>query len=241
MIKFLRKLFSDTTPLAPSPETPSQISKQTVNPSEFVDSDEALLAELNLRREKMISSTENEFSAANHKQAADRKKIDRAEYLLKQSGISYGMAKFMTTVWLTKSDAQYASVEHPAPGKYGMTLTGGGDLENNGTWISFKYGKYHFKAENRPEHRSFMDQDSDYRYGAGRIFCNGDRVLEIKTYQSIYDEYFFWKYDSVQSLERGDWMLEIVDLFSRIDTDDGQLLSNFTAAAQKKRADGISD
>lgn len=210
-------------------------------PAPSTDPDEAQLASIKIYREKMFEAAEREFASNQHSAESDDKKIERAERFLEESGLGRGMAKFMTTIWSTRNQAEKASEAKPLSGEHGMQLTGGGRSESRNEWISFTYEEHHYRAENRPKDWSSFDDDSDYRYGEGILFCDGVEVLRVETQQHYNDEYFLWKYNRVLVFAKGSWIPAMVDLFTKFEIEGRQLLPKLMAEAKKQQASGISE
>jgi len=231
MFEFLKIFLVAEKPAPPVPEPK--------HPVQSVDPDEVLLDSIKNYRERMFEAAESEFYSTQPDTEKDNQRIQRAERFLEESGLGRGMAEFMTTIWLTRSQAEVASEPAPLLGKHGMRLTGGGCSEKHNEWITFFYGNHHYRAENRPGDWSVFDEDNDYRYGEGSLSCDGVEVLRIETRQHFNDEYFLWKYSRVLVFARGSWIPEIVDLFTKFEIEDRQLLPKLMAEAQSKQANGI--
>ena len=233
MFEFLKKILAADKPALPTVEPKP--------PTQSTDPDEALLASIKTYRERMFEAAEREFVSNQRNTEGDNQKIERAERFLEESGLGHGIAKFMTTVWSTRNQAEKASEANPLPGEHGMQLTGGGHSEKHNEWITFLYGKHHYRAENRPKDWSSFDEDNDYRYGEGSLFCDGVEVLRVETRQHYHDEYFLWKYDRVLVFAKGNWIPEIVELLTKFEIEDHQLLPILMAEAKKRQASGISE
>ena len=219
---------------------PNHQTAEPQHPARTTDPDEDLLASIKIYRNGMLDTAARELAEDQHNAEFDKLKIERAERFLNESGLGQGIAKFMTTIWSTRTHAEGASEVNPLPGKHGMQLTGGGRSEEYYEWISFLYGKYHYKAENRPKDWSNFDEESDYRYGEGSLFCEGVEVLRIETRQHNNDEYFLWKYNRVLFFAKGNWIPEIAELFTQFEIEDNQFLTRLMIEAEKKHASGLS-
>lgn len=233
MFEFLKTFLAAGKPVPPAPEPKP--------PAQATDPDEALLASIKTYRERMFEAAEREFASNQPNAEGDNQKIERAERFLEESGLGRGIAEFMTTIWSTRNQAEKASEAAPLPGEHGMQLTGGGRSEKHNEWITFFYGNHHYRAENRPKDWSSFDEDNDYRYGEGSLFCDGVEVLRIETRQHFNDEYFLWKYNRVLVFAKGSWIPEMVDLLTKFEIEDRQLLPKLKAEAQRKQASGISE
>jgi hypothetical protein len=86
-----------------------------------------------------------------------------------------------------------------------------------------------------------LDEENDYRYGEGSLFCDGVEVLKIETQQHYNSEYFLWQYSRVLVFQKGDWIPEMVELFTQFEIEDRQLLPKLMMEAKKKQASGIRD
>jgi hypothetical protein len=205
------------------------------------DPDEILLASIKAYRQSMFEAAESETAANQRRSGGDRQKIERAERFLGESGLAHGLAMFMTTIWLMRNTAEGASESRPVAGKCGIQLTGGGRADRSIEWIEFLYGKHRYRVENRPNELPSSDASSDYRYGQGIIYCDGVEVLRIETKQHYKDEYFLWEYRCVSLFAKGDWIPEIVELFTKLEIEDRQLIPKSTAEFEKKLADRITE
>jgi hypothetical protein len=232
MFEFLKNFLAADKPNPPTAEPQPH--------TQVTDPNEDLLASIKKYRKGMFDASESELAAGQSNADDDKLKIERAEKFLNESGLSHGMAKFMTTVWSTRNQAESASESNPLAGKHGMQLTGGGRSEEHNEWISFVYGKHRYKAENRPKDWSNFDEGNDYRYGEGSLFCDGVEVLRLETRQHNNDEYFLWKYNRVLVFAKGNWITEIVELFTQFEIEDRQFLDKLMGAAQKEQASGIN-
>ena len=209
--------------------------------AQAIDRDEDLLASIKIYRKSMFDAAESELAADQRNTDVEELKIERAERFLNESGLGRGIAEFMTTVWSTRNQAERASEADPLPGLHGMQLTGGGCSEGHREWITFLYGKHHYKAENRPKDWSSFDGDDDYRYGEGSLFCEGVEVLRVETRQHCNHEYFMWKYNRVLVFSKGNWTPEIVELFTQFEIADRLFLPKLMAATKKKQANGLTE
>jgi hypothetical protein len=233
MLKFLKQLLTNEKP------TTRAVSPQPCAQAE--DADEELLTSISAYRKKMFEAAERALAANQQNAEEDDHKVRRAERFLNESGLDRGTANFLTTVWSTRSDAEQASIDNPTPGKHGMQLTGGGASEGGSEWITFRYGRHHYKIENRPKDWSNSHENDGYRYGEGSIFCDEVEVLRIETRQHYSSEYFLWKYNRILALRKGDWIPEIVELFTKFEIEDDQLLSKLMIEAKTKQAREILD
>lgn len=233
MLELLKTFLAARKPVPPAPEPKP--------PAHVTDPDEALLVQIKTYRERMFEGAERIFASNQPDTEGDNQKIERAERFLEESGLGRGIAEFMTTIWSTRNHAEKASEAAPLIGKHGMQLTGGGRSEKHNEWIAFFYGNHHYRAENYPNDWSIFDEDNDYRYGEGSLFCDGVEVLRIETRQHFNDEYFLWRYSRVLVFARGSWIPEMVDLFTKFEIEDRQLLPKLMAEAQRKQASGICE
>lgn len=233
MFEFLKKFLAADKPILPTAR-PQPHTRAT-------DPDENQLASISTYRKRMFDAAENEMAANQRDTEGDDHKIERAERFLKESGLGHGIAKFMTIVWSTRSEAESASDANPLPGKHGMQLTGGGRSENQYEWITFLYGKHRYRVENRPKDWFSFDGESDYRYGEGSLFCDGVEVLRVETRQHYTAEYFLWEYNRVLVFAKGNWIPEMVELLTQFEIEDRQFLPKLMAEAKKKQASGISE
>ncbi|THJ21979.1 MAG: hypothetical protein CAF45_010985 [Nitrospira sp. CG24E] len=233
MFEFLKRFLS-ADKLASSTAGPQP-------PGQTTDPDEDLLASIKAYRERMFDAAESEIAANQRNVEGDKHKIERTERFLRESGLGRGIAKFMTTVWSTRNQAERASEANPLPGEHGMQLTGGGHSERHNEWITFLYGKHHYRAESRPKDGSSFDGDNDYRYGEGSLSCDGVEVLRVETEQHYNDEYFMWKYNRVLVFAKGDWIPEMVELLTQFEIEDRQFFPKLMVEAEKKQAGGISE
>lgn len=233
MLKFLKTLLAADN-RAPTAREPKPVSQES-------DPSEPLLASINIYRERMLQAAEREFDSSQSNAEVHNRKVERAERFLEESGLGHGMAKFMTTIWSTRNEAEKASENAPLTGKHGMQLTGGGSSDKQNEWITFFYGNHHYRAENRPTSCSRFDEENDYRYGEGSLFCDQVEVLRIETRRHFNDEYFLWKYSRVLVFGKGDWIPEIVDLFTKFDIEDRQLFPKLMTEVRRKQDSGIRE
>lgn len=224
-----------------SADRPTHQTAEPQHPARVTDPDEDLLASIKIYRNGIFDAAERELAEDQRNAEVDKLKIERAERFLNESGLGQGIAKFMTTIWATRTQAESASEANPLPSKNGMQLTGGGRSEEHYEWISFSYGKHHYKAENRPKDWSNFDEENDYRYGEGSLFCEGVEVLRIETRQHNNDEYFLWKYNRVLVFVKGNWIAEIAELFTQFEIEDRQFLTKLMVGAERKYASGLSE
>ena len=233
MFEFLKQFLAGDKPTIPK-AGPQAAARES-------DPDEEILASIDTYRKQMFDIAETAMAANQRDAESDNHKIERAERFLKESGLGHGMARFLTTVWSTRSEAERATDDNPLPGKYGMQLTGGGCSEKRNEWIAFLYGKHRYKVENRPKDWSILDEDDDYRYGEGSLFCDGFEVLKIETRRHYSAEYFLWDYSRVLVFRKGDWIPEMVELFTQFEIEDREILPKLMMEAQRKQAGGIRD
>ena len=228
MFQLLRKF------LAPNKPTPPVAEPQT--PAQAIDPDEDLLGSIKIYRKTMFDASVSELALDQRNTDVDNQNIERAEKFLNETGLGRGIAEFMTTVWSTRNKAESASETSPLPDKHGMQLTGGGRSEENNEWITFLYGKHHYKAEIRPKGWPGFDENNDYRFGESSLFCDGVEVLRVETRQHYNNEYFLWKYNRVLVFRKGNWIAEISELFTQFEIEASQFLSKLMTADEKKRA-----
>lgn len=233
MLEFLRRFLAGDKPTVP-PVEPQPAEKVS-------DPDEELLASIDTRRRQIFDDAEKALAAKQRDAEDDDLRIERAERFLKESGLSRAMTKFLTTVWSTRSEAERASENNPLPGKHGMQLTGGGRSDEHGEWITFLYGKHRYKVENRPKRWSNLDEENDYRYGEGSLFCDGIEMLKVEVQQHYTSEYFLWQYGRVLAFQKGEWIPEMVELFTQFEIEDRQLLTQLMGEARKEQASGIRE
>jgi hypothetical protein len=233
MFNFLKELFvTEKKNISPAPDF--------VKAVQVKDLDHALLEAVKNYRKSMfeLADKENFSNALKAKESIE--KIELAERFIEESGLGEWLAKFMTSVWAMRTDAEKSSESIPKLGKHGIQLTGGGCSEQGWDWITFFYGDHHYRAENRPRDWSTFEDDCDCRFGEAVLYCDDAEVFKIETKQYLNDEYFLWRYSCVLTFVKGVWIPEIVELATKFDIEDKQFIPKLMASVQAKKAGGIN-
>jgi hypothetical protein len=224
--------FRDGTKEQPK-ETPP-----VTQPHPQVDPDADLLKSIEIFRDKMLSDAKSASDAKWTSQGSDQQKIDRANRFVYESNLGRGLTDFMGTMFVSKHAAMTSSEDKPVAGKGGMQIVGaGGDLGKH-EWMEFYYGSHRYKVDNNP---GDFDDDLGAFRGNASLYCDGKEVLRIGTRQG--NEYFVWFFDkgSVEVFHRGDWIPEMIELFTKIEIESNQFMSDAMANSDKGRASRITE
>jgi hypothetical protein len=233
MLNFLKEFFlteKNISPVSAFAKTP-----------QIEDLDHALLEAVKNYRKSMFELAEKENFLNDSKAKESIEKIERTEQFIEQSGLGEWLAKFMTSLWVMRTEAAKSSESIPKLGKHGIQLTGGGSSEQGWDWITFFYGEHRYRVENRPRDWSAFEDDCDCRFGEGVLYCDDTEVFKIETKQYSNDEYFLWRYSCVLIFVKGVWIPEIVELATKFDIEDKQFIPKLMASVQAKRVMGFID